>query len=54
MVAEGVKTTQSVHDLVLRMNVEMPILDQVYQILYKNKECSSAVTDLLTRELKVE
>jgi glycerol-3-phosphate dehydrogenase (NAD(P)+) len=36
------------------MDVEMPILDQVYQILYKDKECSEAVNDLLTRELKVE
>jgi glycerol-3-phosphate dehydrogenase (NAD(P)+) len=54
MVAEGVKTTKSVHDLALRMEVEMPILDQVYQILYKEKKCSIAVTDLLTRELKVE
>ncbi len=54
MVAEGVKTTKSVHDLVQRMGVEMPILDQVYQILYKDKDCSTAVKDLLTRELKVE
>ncbi len=54
MVAEGVKTTQSVHDLVNKMNVEMPILDQIYQILYKEKECSVAVEDLLTRELTVE
>lgn len=54
MVAEGVKTTQSVHDLVSNMDVDMPILEQVYQILYNGKECSSAVTDLLTRELKVE
>ncbi len=54
MVAEGVKTTKSVHDLVSKMEVEMPILEQVYQILYKDKECSKAVKDLLTRELKVE
>ncbi len=54
MVAEGVKTTRSVHDLVAKMEVEMPILDQVYQILYKGKECSKAVSDLLTRDLKVE
>ncbi len=54
MVAEGVKTTKSVHDLVQRMGVEMPILDQVYQILYEDKDCSTAVKDLLTRELKVE
>lgn len=54
MVAEGVKTTKSVHDLVSQMQVEMPILDQVYQILYHEKDCSTAVIDLLTRELKVE
>lgn len=54
MVAEGVKTTKSVHDLASRMEVEMPILEQVYQILYKEKDCRRAVTDLLTRELKVE
>ncbi len=54
MVAEGVKTTKSVHDLVSRMKIEMPILDQVYEILYNGKDCSTAVIDLLTRELKVE
>ena len=54
MVAEGVKTTKSVHGLMQKMGVDMPILEQVYQILYKNKDCSTAVTDLLTRELKVE
>ncbi len=54
MVAEGVKTTKSAHGLVQRLGVDMPILDQVYQILYEEKECSLAVSDLLTRELKVE
>jgi len=54
MVAEGVKTTKSVHGLMQKMGVDMPILEQVYKILYKNKDCSTAVTDLLTRELKVE
>ncbi len=54
MVAEGVKTTKSVHGLVTKMDVDMPILDQVYQILYNDKTCSTAVSDLLTREPKVE
>ncbi len=54
MVAEGVKTTKSVHGLMKQMKIDMPILDQVYQILYKDKDCATAVTDLLTRELKVE
>jgi len=54
MVAEGVKTTCSVYDLKRKFNVDMPILEQVYAILYEEKECSLAVRDLLARELKIE
>ncbi len=54
MVAEGVKTTRSVYDLAKRLDVDMPILEQVYLILYKNKDCSAAVMDLLSRESKIE
>lgn len=54
MVAEGVKTTLSVHDLALSKNIEMPILEQVYQIIYQNKDRVNAVKDLLTRDLKDE
>ena len=54
MVAEGVKTTRSVYDLTRPLNIEMPILEQVYAILYTNKESSLAVKDLLARELKIE
>ncbi len=54
MVAEGIKTTQSVYDLAQKMKIEMPILEQVYNIIYKGKNCSEAVKDLLNRELKVE
>ncbi|MBC8207782.1 MAG: NAD(P)-dependent glycerol-3-phosphate dehydrogenase [Desulfobulbaceae bacterium] len=54
MVAEGVKTTRSVHGLAAKLEVEMPILEQVYQILYEDKDCSTAVMDLLTRDLKQE
>lgn len=54
MVAEGVKTTKSVYDLARPLNIEMPILEQVYAILYSNKDSSLAVKDLLARELKIE
>lgn len=54
MVAEGVKTTQSAYKLAKKNNIEMPILEQVYSILYKNKSCKKAVKDLLKRELKSE
>ncbi len=54
MVAEGVKTAKSVHDLASKLNIEMPISEQIYQIIYNNKSCSSAVNDLLKRDLKSE
>jgi glycerol-3-phosphate dehydrogenase (NAD(P)+) len=54
MIAEGIKTTQSAYDLARKMNIEMPILEQVYNIIYRDKNCSEAVRELLNRELKVE
>ncbi len=54
MVAEGVKTTKSVYQFVQKLQLDMPILEQVYKILYEDKDCSQAVKDLLTRELKTE
>ncbi len=54
MVAEGIKTTRSIYDLAQKMSIEMPILEQVYKIIYENKKCSEAVKELLSRELKVE
>ncbi|RPI79363.1 MAG: NAD(P)H-dependent glycerol-3-phosphate dehydrogenase [Desulfobacteraceae bacterium] len=54
MVAEGVKTTQSAYDLAQKIGVDMPIIAQVYAILYKGKEPKQAVKELMTRELKVE
>jgi glycerol-3-phosphate dehydrogenase len=32
----------------------MPILEQVYAVLYNNKKASEAVKDLLARDLKEE
>lgn len=54
MVAEGIKTTRSAYNLAKKMQIEMPILEQVYNILYQGKNCAEAVRDLLARELKVE
>ncbi len=54
MVAEGIKSTRSAYHLAQKMKIEMPILEQVYNILYQGKNCSEAVKDLLARELKVE
>lgn len=54
MVAEGVKTTLSVHQLREKTGVEMPISEQVYQVLFHNKKPGQAVYDLMTRDPKEE
>ena len=54
MIAEGVKTTRAVYHLVNKLGVDMPILEQVYKILYENKDPRNAVKDLLNRDLKAE
>ncbi|MCI5144734.1 MAG: NAD(P)-dependent glycerol-3-phosphate dehydrogenase, partial [Candidatus Electrothrix sp. AR3] len=54
MVAEGVRTTKSCYELALEAGVEMPILEQVYQILYEKKPCRAAVQELFGRSLKDE
>ncbi len=54
MVAEGVKTTKSAWLLAKKIGVDMPILEQIYQVIYQDKPCSQAVADLLARELKEE
>ena len=54
MVAEGVRTTQSVHDLSAKYDVDMPISEQVYQVLFRGKNPQKAVYDLMTRDPKTE
>lgn len=54
MVAEGVKTSKSVHSLAGDLGVEMPICEQVYKVLYEDKSTEEAVGDLMSRELKPE
>jgi glycerol-3-phosphate dehydrogenase (NAD(P)+) len=53
-VAEGVKTCVSVYKMSRDMGVEMPITNEVYEILYQGKDPRIAVRDLMTRELKKE
>ncbi len=54
MVAEGVKTTKSARALAQKHKVEMPILEQVYRVLYEDKPCAEAVQTLLSRDQKEE
>ncbi len=53
-VVEGYRNTKEVHMLAERMGVEMPIVEQVYQVLYCGKDAKLAAADLLSRERKFE
>jgi glycerol-3-phosphate dehydrogenase (NAD(P)+) len=54
MVAEGVPTTKAAYNLAGKLEVDTPITEQVYKILYEDKDCHSAVYELMTRDLKKE
>lgn len=54
MVAEGVNTTKAIRELSEELNIEMPISDQVYKVLFENKSPRTAVEDLMMRDPKSE
>ncbi len=54
MVAEGVKTATSVHQLCLKYSVEMPISEVIYQVLFEGLDPAQGVETLMTRDLKHE
>lgn len=54
MVAEGVETTRSVHQLAAKHQVDVPIADAVYSILFENRDPSKITYDLMTRDMKPE
>lgn len=51
---EGVRTAKAVHELATKMNIEMPIIFNIYKILYEGKKPSESATDLMMRDLKSE
>ena len=53
-VAEGVRNTRSLYSLADRLGVEMPIVEQMYGVLYAGKRPAEAVRELMQRSLKSE
>jgi glycerol-3-phosphate dehydrogenase (NAD(P)+) len=54
MVAEGVKTAKSTVALARKLNVEMPIAEKMYSVLYEGLKPQDAIGDLMERKLKEE
>jgi glycerol-3-phosphate dehydrogenase (NAD(P)+) len=53
-VAEGVPTTQSVMELARRYDVEMPITEAVYAVLFEDLDVRQAIVRLMARDPKPE
>jgi len=53
-VIEGIPTTRSVYELAKQRNVEMPITEAVYGVLFEGKDVIATLSQLMTRKLKGE
>ncbi|ALU43117.1 NAD(P)H-dependent glycerol-3-phosphate dehydrogenase [Pseudoalteromonas rubra] len=53
-VVEGYRNTKEVYLLAKRTGIEMPITEQIYQVLYQQKDVKEAAMALLGREQKSE
>jgi glycerol-3-phosphate dehydrogenase (NAD(P)+) len=54
MVAEGIRTTRSAHELALRHRVDMPIVAEIHALLFEGRSPRDAVEALMMREPKPE
>lgn len=54
MVAEGVSTTKSVYMLGKKLHVDLPITNEIYNVLFKRRPPLTAVKRLMQREKKAE
>lgn len=54
MVVEGVKTAKAVHYLSKKYNVEMPISEEAYKVLFENAPADKCVSNLMGRSVKDE
>lgn len=53
-VVEGYRNTKEVYLLAQKVGVEMPIVEQIYQVLYQGKSAKEAAVELLSRAKKFE
>ena len=51
---EGVRTAKVVHELAEKMGIEMPIVNEIYSVLYEGKDPKRSARDLMLRDLKPE
>ncbi|MFC1584674.1 NAD(P)H-dependent glycerol-3-phosphate dehydrogenase, partial [Fibrobacterota bacterium] len=53
-VAEGVRTTRLIYRMAKEAGIEMPVTEQVYQVLFEDKPVRKAIEDLMSRDIRPE
>lgn len=51
---EGIRTAKVIHKIAKENNITMPIIDEIYAVLYEGKEPVQSAKDLMIRDLKAE
>lgn len=54
VVAEGVPTAKGIRFLAKQKNVDIPLIEEIYKVLYEDRSASEAILSLMTREAKNE
>ena len=54
MVAEGIGTTRAVYEIAKKQDIDVPITETVYEIIYKNLSPEKSVEKLMNRKFKSE
>ena len=51
---EGVRTAKAVHEKARELGIDMPIVNEIYAVLFENKNARESAKQLMTRDLKSE
>lgn len=54
MVVEGIRTTKSTYKLSQKFGIDMPITEEIYNVLYEGKDVKNSVENLMVRDKKHE
>ena len=54
MVIEGIPSTKAAYELAQQQNIEMPITEAIYDVLYKSADIKEVIPQLMRREGKPE
>ena len=54
MVVEGARTCISAYQMARKLNIDTPIIDSIYNVLYNRQNPQDVIRDLMSRGLKQE